>query len=293
MKSIRHFAGITAATLCLIVFVPGSASFAATNPLNDPTALALDAAGNLWVVNQGSNRILKFNPSYVLQPKATITQGLDTPTGLAFDSSGNLWVVNSGASNVIEYTNGVQNTAATISVDSPSSIAIDGLANIWVQTGPNSVNVYVKNYPYAAQPTLLKTYTPGTSAVYGVAIAGGSLAWGSLNQASLTAIEQELTTGPVSITINSEASLTVAGGANGAVFMGDFDGTVNVYNPVLNKTTQSQLGARSARHGCRQQAWARLYVDRRRKHNSRLQHPRHATAHHSVTRWARRAARNK
>lgn len=98
--------------------------------------------------------------------------------------------------------------------------------------------MYTKNFPYTAQPSFLKTYTPGTPAVYGVAIAGGSLAWGSLNQASETAIEQELTTGPVSITINSKTSLTLAGAVNGSVFMGDFDGTVNVYNPKLNKTTQ-------------------------------------------------------
>ncbi len=238
MKSVARFAGITAATLCLITIVFGSASFAATNPLNDPTALALDAAGNLWVVNQGTNSILKFNPSYVLQSSSTITQGLDTPTGIAFDPSGNLWVVNSGSSSVTEYTNGVQNTAATLSMNSPSSIAIDGLANIWVQTGFNSINVYAKNFPFTNQESLLKTYTPGTSSVYGLAIAGGSIAWGSLNQASLTAIEQELTTGPVSMTINSKTSLTLAGAVSGAVFMADFDGTVNVYNPALKRTTQ-------------------------------------------------------
>ena len=238
MKFMQRSAGVAAATFCLLMTVFGSASFAAASSLNDPTALALDSAGNLWVVNQGSNSIEKFNPNYVLQSGATITQGLDTPTGIGFDPSGNLWVVNSGTSSVIEYTNGVQNTAATFSVVSPGSIAIDGLANIWVQSGSSSIDVYAKNFPYTAQPSLLKTYTPGTSAIYGVAIAGGSVAFGSLNQASLTAIEQELTTGPVSITINTKTSLTLAGAVSGAVFMGDFDGTVNVFNPVLNKTTQ-------------------------------------------------------
>lgn len=79
MKFMQRSASV-AATFCLLMIVFGSASFAATTSLNDPTALALDAAGNLWVVNAGSNSILKFNPNYVLQSGATITQGLDTPT---------------------------------------------------------------------------------------------------------------------------------------------------------------------------------------------------------------------
>lgn len=84
-----------------------------------------------------------------------------------------------------------------------------------MQSGSNSIDEFAKNFPYTAQPLLLKTYTPGLSAIYGVAIAGGSVAFGSLNQASLTAIEQELTTGPVSIIINTKTSLTLAGAVSG------------------------------------------------------------------------------
>jgi DNA-binding beta-propeller fold protein YncE len=111
MKSSKSVVRTAATLLCLVVFP--SASFAAT-PLNNPTALAVDTKGNLWVANQGGDNILKFNPSYMFQPKATIITGVNAPTSIAFDPSGNLWVVDSVDGDVIKYTNGIQNTAATI-----------------------------------------------------------------------------------------------------------------------------------------------------------------------------------
>lgn len=78
--------------LCLVFFA--SLSFAASG-LNNPSALAVDAKGNLWVANQGANNILKFNPNYVLQAKSTITAGINAPTGIALDPLGNVWVIDS------------------------------------------------------------------------------------------------------------------------------------------------------------------------------------------------------
>jgi streptogramin lyase len=171
----NNIARIAAVLLCLAALA--SASFAAS-PLNNPTALAVDMSGNLWVANQGGNNILKFNPSYVFQPKATITAGISAPTGIAFDPAGNLWVVDSVDGEVTEYTNGVQNTAATITAGlvNPLGIAIDGLGNIWVANAFTNVTVYAEGYPYAPQPALIRAFTPG-SPVYSVAIVGGSFAW--------------------------------------------------------------------------------------------------------------------
>lgn len=84
----KYTKSIVCTLLCLVVF--SSLGFAAS-ALNNPGAVAVDAMGNLWVANQGANNILKFNTSYVLQPKATITAGINTPTGIAVDALGNLW----------------------------------------------------------------------------------------------------------------------------------------------------------------------------------------------------------
>ncbi|MFZ1005445.1 MAG: NHL repeat-containing protein [Candidatus Sulfotelmatobacter sp.] len=243
MKSSKSFARTAATLLCLVVLA--SASFAAT-PLNNPTALAIDAQGNLWVANQGANNILKFNPNYVFQPKATVTAGINAPTGIAFDPNGNLWVVDSVNGEINKYTNGVQNTAATITdgIVSPAGLAIDGLGNIWVANAFSNVTVYAEKSPYTAQPALIQTFTPGTS-VYSIAIVGGSFAWGTLSQVELTGIESELVQTPSSIIVpKSKTSLTLAGAAKGVLYMASIAGTVNVYNPAKKTTTQFlNLGA--------------------------------------------------
>ena len=240
MKPMKN---IICTLLCLVFFA--SLSFAASG-LNNPSALAVDAKGNLWVANQGANNILKFNVNYVLQPKATITAGINAPTGIALDPLGNLWVVDSVNGEVTEYANGVQNTAATITdeIVSPAGLAIDGLGNIWVANAFSNVTVYAENAPFAAHASLIRTFTPGTP-VYSIAIVGGSLAWGSLSQASLTAIESELVRTPSTLAIaNSKTTLALAGGAKGLVYMANIDGTISVYTPATNATTQFlNLGA--------------------------------------------------
>lgn len=240
MKCTKTFA---AAMLCLALFAP--ASFAASH-LNNPSALAVDAKGNLWVANQGANNILKFNASYVLQPKGTITAGINTPTGIAVDPLGNVWVVDSVDGEVTEYVNGVQNKTATITdgIVSPAGLAIDGLGNIWVANAFSNVTVYAEKFPFAAHASLIQTFTPGTP-VYSIAIVGGSLAWGSLSRASLTAIESELVLTPSTFDVpKSKTTLALAGGAKGVVYMANIDGTISVYTPATNATTQFlNLGA--------------------------------------------------
>ena len=49
MRLTRLLTSLFAVTLCLAVLT--SASFAKPLPLNDPTCLAVDAAGNLYVAN--------------------------------------------------------------------------------------------------------------------------------------------------------------------------------------------------------------------------------------------------
>jgi DNA-binding beta-propeller fold protein YncE len=71
--------------------------------LNSPEGLAFDGAGNLWVANAGSNKILELNPSNG-SVQATITSGLNEPTRLAFDSSGKLYVANTTANTITEYS---------------------------------------------------------------------------------------------------------------------------------------------------------------------------------------------
>lgn len=67
---------------------------------------------------------------------AAAGSGLSVPYGLAVDAAGNLWVANfqgnNGLGSISMYTNGKQNTNATITngIVGPYAIAIDGMGNI-------------------------------------------------------------------------------------------------------------------------------------------------------------------
>lgn len=96
--------------------------------LNNPTGLAVDSSGNLYVMDTGNNRILKylqpFNPANSVQfPAMVIGQktpatstvnlnGLGASTlstsgsgraGIAFDPSGNLWVTDPGNNRALRF----------------------------------------------------------------------------------------------------------------------------------------------------------------------------------------------
>ena len=61
--------------------------------LNRPSGLAFDAAGNLYVANQGVNSVSRFTPGGL---GSVLASGFATPTGLAFDSAGALYVASYG-----------------------------------------------------------------------------------------------------------------------------------------------------------------------------------------------------
>lgn len=96
--------------------------------LNNPTGLAVDSSGNLYVADTGNNRILRFPqpfssananqlPNLVIGQKtlATSTANLNgigastlstsgqSRTGIAFDPSGNLWVSDSANNRVLRF----------------------------------------------------------------------------------------------------------------------------------------------------------------------------------------------
>ena len=66
----------------------------ATVGLNRPVALALDVANNVYVLNQGSGDIVKFNSFANLLPWAVA--GFTLPTAMVIDNSTNLFVCESG-----------------------------------------------------------------------------------------------------------------------------------------------------------------------------------------------------
>jgi sugar lactone lactonase YvrE len=92
------------------------------NGMSRPNCIAIDASGNLYVVDQYSNRVLRFNdaatkanganadgvlgqPDFTSSGHTTTQGGMMAPIGVAVDAAGNLYVGEAGNNRVLRFNN--------------------------------------------------------------------------------------------------------------------------------------------------------------------------------------------
>lgn len=108
------------------------------SPAN-PTAIAIDQAGNAWITNSHDNNVIELSNSGVVLSGASgyTGGGLNNPLRIAIDSSGNAWVTNVNGNSVTE----ISSSGSILSgasgytsggLDEPVGIAIDGTGNVWI-----------------------------------------------------------------------------------------------------------------------------------------------------------------
>ena len=89
--------------------------------LNGPSGVAVDGSGNIYIADNGNNRVLKETPNGSSYTQTTIDTGLNFPLGVAVDGSGNVYVADANNSRVLKETpNGSSYTQTT----TPSSLAV-------------------------------------------------------------------------------------------------------------------------------------------------------------------------
>lgn len=149
-------------------FTTFSAAISA-NRMNSPNALALDAAGNLYVADRGNHRVLRYDGAagltnganadgvfgqadFVTKVTSTSATGMNGPIDLRVDSDGVLWVAEFTNTRVIGFENpasvgtgatpvrviGQADFTTNISVaavnrfGAPAGLALDGLGRLYV-----------------------------------------------------------------------------------------------------------------------------------------------------------------
>ncbi len=97
------------------VFAPGATKPFETikNGVNQPYAMTMDPAGNLYVANTFGNDVTVYAIGSTT-PFATISQGIAQPRAITLDESGNVYVANAQANSVTEYAAGTFNLIKSI-----------------------------------------------------------------------------------------------------------------------------------------------------------------------------------
>lgn len=232
-------------SFCIVWSCGGALAGAQTTgaaPLSDPSGLAFDSAGDLYVANSGSNQILEYNPS--LQQIDVIGSGLSKPNRLAFDGVGNLYVSNGGNNSVTAYA--PQNRHAlfriiTTGLDFPLGVAADLYGDVYVSNNQSN-NIKVFDVRGSLVETLTHDkngrsfFAPGTLAIYGRNIYVGTGPTFGLNAVTSYNVGEFLTNNPLEVQIYTDQVNTgptgIAFDTQGNIYVADYySNTATKYDP--------------------------------------------------------------
>jgi sugar lactone lactonase YvrE len=154
--------------------------------LREPGGVALDAHNNIWVADNGNNRIQEFNATggYVRQfgSEGTGNGQFKHPGDVAVAPNGNLWVADAGNCRVQEFTSegayirqfGTCGTGEGQFVE-PGRLAVAANGNVWV-TDPR----YYRVEEFSSEGAFIKQVSPPTGTYPnpgGIAIAPNGKIW--------------------------------------------------------------------------------------------------------------------
>lgn len=107
--------------------------------LGKVTGVAVDATGNIYIVDQGNQRVVKETLSGTTYTQSVILTGLVTPTQVAVDLHGNVYVTDPGQNAVVSLPSG-STTTSTVGTGllEPNGVAVDTSSNLYIADTGNS-----------------------------------------------------------------------------------------------------------------------------------------------------------
>ncbi len=99
-----------------------------------PTGLAFDSSGNLWVTDYSGNALYSISPSGT---PTEIARMAVNPLGLVFGPDGNLYVANRSSGTIDEITSSGFISTYASGLDNPSGLVFDQSGNLYTTDSPN------------------------------------------------------------------------------------------------------------------------------------------------------------
>ena len=153
-----------------------SLSYTPATGTPSPSAVAVDAAGNVYVADyqSGGASIYKLSlTANTLQTQTTVATGLSNPVSLAVDGAGNIYAADQGAHAVLKFAPGLSAgvyayvNSTLLSSVTPVAVAVDAAGDVYVQ---DMASVSVLEIPVSGPSTA--TVLTGLSSPSGLAVNG-------------------------------------------------------------------------------------------------------------------------
>jgi len=107
--------------------------------LSHPYGVALDAAGNVYITDNGNSQVIKVPAGG--RPPIIVATGFNSPTGIVRDAAGDLFVAESGSNDLKKIpAGGGPPVVVATGLNNPKGLAIDNAGNIYIaDAGSNRV----------------------------------------------------------------------------------------------------------------------------------------------------------